>query len=124
MNRGNSAGGAFSTNNRGVWTAAPWEGNSAHGPDARGGGLARGGAVTVTNSTLSGNFTAGAMGGGAIATGGALTLTNDTIVQNYAPSGKGGGIAEINYQTAVTVSNSILAQNTDGGTAPDLYVAS
>ena len=78
--------------------------------------------MTVTNSTLSGNL-AGAVGGAILQSdSGELTTVNSTIVGNYADAdgdgfGEGGGIyAEV----AVTMRNSILADNVDAvGAGPD-----
>jgi len=98
------------------------ERSTISGNDAlAGGGLAFYGpddAVLIENSTISGNQATAGSGGGlylySLYAGGTLnfvTLTNNTA------AGDGGGMA-VAFGT-VTISNSILADNT-GGTAPDL----
>jgi len=79
----------------------------------------------VTNGTLSGNSTAGLNAyGGAIAAIGVSIVTNSTIVQNHATAGPGGGIYhDMVNGTPITLRNTIVAQNTDNGTAPDADVA-
>jgi hypothetical protein len=73
-----------------------------------GGGIGANGAVTVTNSTISGNHAA--TGGGIFASG-AVAVTNSTI-SNNTTSGDGGGIF---VGGAVTVTNSIVSSNTATG---------
>jgi len=89
-----------------------------------GGGLYGGGSATLvlTNSTISGN-TADEHGGG-IYSGSTLTLTFVTIAYNTADadgtagSGDGGGF----FGPDVTMTNTIVAQNTDtGGENPDCH---
>lgn len=91
-----------------------------------------GGAIMITsgnleleNSTISGNRAAGSggaiyrTGAGPITGGGTITLS--TIVNNTA-SAPGGGLynaASINQH--IVVRSSILANNLDNGTAPDLF---
>ena len=78
-----------------------------------GGGIFNSGAVTVENSTLSGN-SAAAVGGALFAGSGTADLTHLTIANNNAGgSGSGGGIREA-LATAVTVTNTIVADNTGG----------
>jgi len=84
--------------------------NSARGS---GGGMS-GGTVTVTNSTVSGNS---AHKGGGIS-GGDITVTNSTISGNSA-AWFGGGVFAFGAVT-VSIENSIVAGNTDAGTAPDI----
>src|SRR5208337_1430549 len=76
-----------------------------------GGGIYNdGGAVTLTNDTLSGNSTYGGSGGGIYNHGGAATLTNDTLYGNSAINGGiGGGI--YNYRGTVTLTNDTLSGN-------------
>lgn len=79
-----------------------------------GGGIYSFGNVTVTNSTISGNFTSGGGGGGGIYSGGNLTVTNSTISRNSAGSGGGGGIYSVGN---LTITNSTISENstTDSG---------
>ncbi|NEO86141.1 MAG: DUF4347 domain-containing protein [Spirulina sp. SIO3F2] len=70
-----------------------------------GGGIASNGAVTLTNSTVSGNSED--TSGGGIASGGAVTLTNSTVSGNSA-NGVGGGISS---SGAVTLTNSTVSGN-------------
>jgi Vibrio cholerae sialidase, lectin insertion/Chlamydia polymorphic membrane protein (Chlamydia_PMP) repeat len=71
-----------------------------------GAGIFNGGALTVTNCTISGNF-ANDSGGGGIYNGGILTVINTTFSGNDA--GAGGGI--YNGGGTVTVSNSTFSGN-------------
>jgi CSLREA domain-containing protein len=106
-------------------TDSTLSGNSTDGSEAYGGAIASVGALTVTNSTLTGNSISGANSyGGAIVAFGALTVTNSTIVQNHAAAGIGGGIVhDLGSGTAVILRNSIVAQNTDKGLAPDVNIS-
>jgi hypothetical protein len=70
-----------------------------------GGGIVSFGAVTLTNSIVSGNTASNA--GGGIFSNGAVTLTNSTVSANT-----GGGILSIG---AVTLTNSTVSANTGGG---------
>ncbi len=89
-----------------------------------GGAIAEGLAdyVQLYNTTLSGNRATGS-GGALLTTNNTALLNNVTIVDNIADSdnngsGDGGGIAR--GFTAPTLSNTILARNSDlGGQAPD-----
>ncbi len=94
-------------------------GNSAGG---QGGGVFAHGNVTMNSSTIAGN-SAGRDGGGIYARG-EVTATSSTIAGNLA-GGEGGGISTQKYSGQdVTIENSIVAGNTDDGTAPDLNVDS
>ena len=89
-------------------------------PGRYGGGVYNsGGTVTVTNSTISGNFTYSGGGGGvAIYGGGTVTVTNSTIAGNTARLNGGGGGVAIGGGGTVTVTNSTISGNTarfDGG---------
>jgi predicted outer membrane repeat protein len=88
-------------------TNSTFSGNTA----GDGGGIYNAGNLTVTNSTFSGN-SATASGGGIFNIGGTLTVTNSTFSGNSAPSG--GGIYNSNSGPAATVTNSILAASTGG----------
>ncbi len=119
-----SQGGAiFSSTGAVTITNSTLSGNSTAGEESGGGALSSAfGAMTVTNSTLSGNSTAGSLSnGGAIFSPNGAVVTNSTIVQNQAANGQGGGVFSNNAAATITLSNTILAQNTDDGTAPDLY---
>jgi hypothetical protein len=78
-----------------------------------GGGIYNGGAVTLTNSTLSGNH-AGARGGGIYNGLGAATFTSSFVLNNSAGSllsaGSGGGI--YNNGGTVTFTSGHLSSNT------------
>lgn len=78
---------------------------------ANGGGIAAaGGAVDLTNVTLSTNT---ADQGGGLDCGGACTLTNVTVTGNIAPT-NGDGVRQSGAGT-VTFVNSIVANNASGG---------
>ena len=82
-----------------------------------GGGVATGaGAISLFNSTVSGNFSGGA-GGGILSMDSTVMLVNSTVTGNSA-SGVGGGIVG----AGLTLYNTIVAGNTDDGTAPDVEV--
>src|SRR5262249_46719893 len=80
--------------------------NGAAGPGA---GIFNAGAMTITNTTLSGNSSPG--GGGIANEGGTatLTVTNSTLSGNSANGGQGGGIA--NFGGTLTITNSTLFGN-------------
>jgi hypothetical protein len=89
------------------------------GNDAdEGGGIFNGGgAVTLTNSSLSGNFALG-KGGGAVVNvrGGTLMVNSSTLSRNSAFDGEGGGIASAG---GLQSRNAIIAGNI-APTGPDL----
>jgi hypothetical protein len=110
---GNSTQGGNGGNGGIGGTGGTTGGNGGVGSSGDGGGVyAAGGAVTLTNDTLSGNSAQGggggsggngssgdggragaggsASGGGVHAAGGTLTLTNDTLSGNRAQGGEGG----------------------------------
>ena len=70
------------------------------------------GAVSITNSTVSGNF--GGVGGG-IQNSGSMTIINSTIAGNSVGSqgGQGSGIANTGLRT--TLINTIVANDPAGG---------
>lgn len=116
----NAKGGAIFSSSRLSVMNSTLSGNSTAGDFSYGGAIAANGTATVTNSTLSTNSTSGNYAyGGAIA-GNDLTVTNSTVAQNHATHATGGGIRGFRAGPVVTLRNSILAQNTDNGTAPDL----
>jgi CSLREA domain-containing protein len=86
------------------------DGGAAYVPDN--------GDLTVINSTVSGN-TADARGGGLFFDNGEATILSSTIANNQA-SGAGGGIGNLNdgFGESLTIHNSIVAGNSDNGTAP------
>jgi len=82
-------------------------GGAAAGDGARpGGGVFNEGALTLINSTVSGN-SAGTYGGGLSNTG-TLTLTNSTVASNFADS-FGGGVLSFG---PVALTNSTISGNT------------
>jgi hypothetical protein len=85
----------------------------SNGRSANGGGIANAGALTVTNSTFSGNSAVGtgASGGGIDNNLGTVMITNSTFSGNSAFAG--GGIA--NDEGTLTVTNSTLSGNSAGG---------
>jgi CSLREA domain-containing protein len=96
-------------------------GNSTAGGSAEGGAIyAYSGAVSISQSTLSGNSTAGtgAQGGAIYANNGAVSICQSTLTLNNAAQSLGGAI--YSYSSPVTIRNSIVAGNTDNGTAPDV----
>ncbi len=87
-------------------------GNSAY----EGGGLALYFPATLTNCTIAGNS---ATKGGGIFNYGIATLTNCTITGN---SGQGGGLYNVvtsYYTSMATLTNTIVAGNTDAASNPD-----
>jgi hypothetical protein len=87
---------------------------------ALGGGIMNNGALTITNSAVSGNVTfsileTGGVGGG-IYNHGALTVANSSISGNVAsgglPGGYGGGIAS---DGELTITNSTVSRNRASG---------
>ena len=105
-------------------------GNSTTGSAADGGGVGTdSGSVSLSNSTLSGNSSGGDGGGishhcpTARFRSGAVLLSNSTITDNSA-SGVGGAISLDSRNNSgvenLTLFNSIVAGNTDDGTAPDV----
>lgn len=86
-----------------------------NGAAPQGGGIFNAGALTLINSTISGNVATNEGGGIFSSDTGTLTVTNSTIVDNAASDGGGirsGGAAE------VTITNSTISGNaatSDGG---------
>ncbi len=94
-------------------------GNQSMG--AGGGAILNAGTLTVTNSTFNNN--SGVVGGAIDNISGATaTLINCTISGNQATSGSGtgGGVANAG---ALTLLNTIIAQNTSAGVDPDVVGA-
>ncbi len=97
-------------------------GNSAiQNGGGEGGGILNDGAVTLSDSTLSGNFTSsGGGGGGLYNVMGTNTLNNCTVAGNSATNGVGGGVYVLNGE--VTMNNSTCAGNAaPGGDAGGIY---
>lgn len=114
-NLGGSFGGAFDVAQGGavLWERCSFRGNSA----ARAGALeffATQG-IVVSNCEFIDNTATGSGGGGALwmGSGGSSTIRNSSIVENHAPSQGVGGIR--NQGSNVTVSNTILWNNTGAG---------
>jgi hypothetical protein len=75
-----------------------------------------GGTLTVTNSTITGNFAIDDDGGGVANYDGTIIITDSTISGNGVFLGDGGGVA--NLQGTVTITNSTILDNSveyDGG---------
>jgi predicted outer membrane repeat protein len=77
--------------------------------------------LTLTNSTVTGNFADGS--GGGIYTNGALTLVDSTVVGNTASGANGGGgISASGAQGAVTTNDSTISGNmATNGNAGGIY---
>jgi hypothetical protein len=117
-------GGAIDSSSSGLLAIqnSTLSGNSTAGNFADGGAIyTYSGAVTISQSTLSGNSTAGSdAAGGAIYTNtGAVSISQSTLTLNDSDQGDGGAISSIS--APVTILNSIVAGNTDNGTAPDVH---
>jgi hypothetical protein len=122
-----SGGGMYFRSDTGLATisGSTISGNQALVQD--GGGIVGEANLNLTNSTVSGNF-AGANGGGIFDgyTGGpgfssTITLTSATIVNNTAGA-NGGGVRQSTQvgDAAVSIRNTIIANNTSGTTANDV----
>jgi hypothetical protein len=114
----NAVGGGIAAVHGGLMlTGSTVAGNSTQGLDALGGGMwVAEGPVTVTNSTVADNSIPGE-GGGIFAFAGAVTVTNGTVAGNSAHA-DGGIFANLG---AVTLRGSIVADNHDSGSNPDLH---
>ena len=113
-------GGIYSRESSLTITGSTISNNSTTGHRAHGGGILNfSGDSTITGSTISNNSTSGStsFGGGVITTG-ALTLNNSTISGNDAADGEAGGIW-VN-DDPVVIAHSILANNTAGRGSPNL----
>ncbi|GEM_PF-755213 len=77
-----------------------------------GGGIGAAGAVTITESTLSGN--SAALSGGGMSASGTLTINRSTLSGNTATGGNGGGVALATGSQA-TFTNSTFSANVAGG---------
>ncbi|MEM8494509.1 MAG: choice-of-anchor Q domain-containing protein, partial [Planctomycetota bacterium] len=141
-------GGVFTRTGAVSLTSSSVSGNRTAGDVAYGGGIyTSSGAVTLTGSTVSGNQSSG-LGGGFQTLTGAVTLTSSTVSGNQS-GGSGGGIYTFDSPVLIqsstitgnqalgvgggiglladnfddderlTILNSIVAGNSDNGTAPD-----
>ena len=104
-----------------IITGSTISGNTAVGTGSVGvgGGMNVSTALTLTNCTISGNMAR--TGAGVYASGGGTvpkTIDSSTIVNNAAV-GAGGGFVRAGTNV-VNLHNSIFANNTDDGTAPDI----
>jgi predicted outer membrane repeat protein len=95
-------GGGISITGALTVTNSTVSGNSVR--NGNGGGIYLAGTLTVTNSTVSGN-TAGHSGGGVYGYGGTLTLTNSTVSGNSAEFRAG---AVYNRDSQVTLTRSLI----------------
>ena len=102
-------------------------GNSGSGDSTEGGGIfSLGGNVSLLNSTVSGNSLTGlsSRGGGIASFAGTVSLVNSTVSSNQAAA-VGGGLSFNNFNNLgdepLKIINSIVAGNTDNGTAPDVF---
>lgn len=98
--------------------------NITTGQDSAGGGIFAGGSsLEITNSTISGNTTDGtsfySFGGGIFSWHNTF-ISHSTITKNQADV-SGGGIF-VGSNGSLTIKNSIVAENTDDSTAPDLLL--
>ena len=116
-----SDGGGISNGNSGTLTLtnSTVSGNTASG----GGGIINYGTATLLNSTVSGNTATDSNGGG-IYNQGTLNLTSVTVAYNSTtnPGSTGGGVFNINESPrrgTANLFNTIVANNTSAGTAPD-----
>jgi hypothetical protein len=101
--------------------------NSTLGEESHGGGIyANAGTVSLANSTVSSNSTHGDTSdtGGIWLNNSSGLITNSTITKNRTFEARSGGLRlTANSGTvSLTIRNSIVADNTDDGTAPDLDV--
>lgn len=110
---GADGGGIFNSGTTGTVniTNSTISGNSTY----YGGAFAGGGAITVINSTITGN-NASYYGGGIYSAGTAI-VANSTISGNWAQN-SGGGILSF---TTLTITNSTISGNSGGGGAVDGY---
>ncbi len=82
--------------------------------------FARNNSVVLSQSTISGNSVQGnGSQGGAIFSGyGTVTVSQSTLTLNSSTQNAGGGI--FSNSGSISIRNSIVAGNTDNGTAPDV----
>jgi Putative pectate lyase-like adhesive domain/Bacterial Ig domain/PKD domain len=87
---------------------------SSNGASGNGGGIGANGPVTVTNSAIRDNGVAGTGGAIAQGTGGAVTIRNSTISGNTSFSTFSAGAVAGTVGGALTVTNSTITRNTYG----------
>jgi len=106
---GDGGGGIF--NNSGILELlnSTVAGNNVIAEQTVGGGIFNkaGGDFTITNSTISSNFTGGA--GGGIANDGDIDITNSTIAFNSALAG--GGFSQLSQTASLDITGTIIADN-------------
>jgi hypothetical protein len=116
---GGAGGGLYNTGTMTLENSTVAHNTASYWGIANGGGIYNSGTLTVLNSTVSSNW-AGEGAGIANHTG-TLTVQNSMIVSNSAGAfGDGGGIWTTGFAT-LSMSNTVLANNTDGGDGPDLF---
>jgi CSLREA domain-containing protein len=82
------------------------------------------GAISLVDSTISGNLGTSIGGGAVLSSGGDLTIQGTTLAQNYAAGGGGlGGGAYVVAGTATAIMNSTISGNLADGTAGGLYIS-
>jgi hypothetical protein len=88
--------------------------NSGGGGGAGGGGgLSSNGTVSISNSTFANNSgSGGGAGGGVLVNDGTVSISNSTFTNNSATYG--GGLSLNNINATVSISGSIVAENTGG----------
>ncbi|KAA3644255.1 MAG: right-handed parallel beta-helix repeat-containing protein [Chloroflexi bacterium] len=108
MNRAGGRGGGLLNEGQATITHSLFEWNTAV---ETGAGIENSGELSLSNSTLSGNITA-ILSGAAILNGGTLVLDYVTIAENSGVTGGGGAL--FTGPATVTISNSIIANNSGG----------
>lgn len=98
-------------------------GGSANGSSRSGAGISSGGALTLTNSIVTGNNSHNAAGGGIFNSGGTVKLINSTVKSNTALAGGGivssGGGAQ-NFGV-LSISNSTVSGNSSFGQGAGIW---
>ncbi|MFK8114214.1 MAG: choice-of-anchor Q domain-containing protein [Rubripirellula sp.] len=117
-----SGGGAFVGDGEIRLLQSSLTGNVTSGDSSNGGGLAASGFVQITNSTISQNTSAGSGGGVFTEPASAQAFVSSTIVSNVAAESGGGLSLGANQSGALSIQNSIVAQNM-GASGPDLDLA-
>lgn len=101
-------------------TDSTLSGNSTAGARAAGGGIYSSGNVTLTNSTVSGNSTEGGIAlGGGISTYGSVMLTNSTLSGNRTAGYRAHGGGISTFSGSVTLTGSTLSGNSTGAADSD-----
>ena len=88
-----------------------------------GGGILNNGTLTVNNSTVSGNTASLIKCGGGIYNSGTLTVNNSTLYGNTAHCGGGIYKEQIGATGAITIHNTIIANNSTDSVGPDVFGA-